>query len=287
MAIASSRISVDHLDAARVSLRACSLCPRACGVDRTRSRHGAFCRLDATAHVYRELLSVGEEAEISPTWLIDLGGCSMRCLYCSEWAHVARPTAGLTLPLEPAWFVEKLRKRRAQGARTVSFVGGDPTVSLVGVLEALAQVPDDVWLPVVWNCNGWMSDIARALLAPVVSNWLIDWKFGNPACATRIAGVDGELDAREVSKTLEFARSRGLMLRHLALPGHLDCCTRPVMERLRRDFPDVPRNVMAHYLPFGPAQSHLLPHAPELSRLLDRDEQVSLVSLVSPPTQIL
>lgn len=281
MAIVSSRVSPTLLARAQASLRDCRLCPRNCGVDRTQGKNGAFCRLDATARVYRELLSVGEEAAISPTWLIDLGGCSLRCLYCSEWTHVVQPRAGVTLSLTPAWFVEKLRKRRAQGAQTVSFVGGDPTVSLVAVLEALAEVPDDVWLPVVWNCNGWMSDLARELLAPVVATWLIDVKFGNALCAQRIAGVDGAMDQFEVTRTLDFARERGLMLRHLALPGHLTCCTEPVVERLRRDFAEAPLNVMTHYLPLGPSQSRILPHAPELSRLLTREEQVSLVPQVS------
>lgn len=279
MATVSSRISPQSLARARHSLRACCLCPRACGVDRTVGSRGAFCRLDARAPVYRELLSLGEEPAISPTWLIDLGGCSLRCLYCSEWTHVVHPYAPPVVLLTPEWFLTQLRKRRAQGARTVSFVGGDPTVSLVAVLEALAGVPDADWLPVVWNCNGWLSDEARELLAPVVDVWLVDVKFGNPDCARRVAGVDGALDAAEVTRTLHFARSRGLMLRHLALPGHLECCTRPVLARLARDFPDVPVNLMTHYLPMGPARATPLPGAPELRRMLTSAEAAAVVAL--------
>lgn len=275
MASVSSRVSPAHLSDARASLRACRLCPRACGTDRTISKNGAFCRLDVRATVYRELLSLGEEPAISPTWLVDLGGCSLRCLFCSEWQHVVQPEAAPAQVLDQTWFLPRLQQRRRQGARTLSFVGGDPTPSLVAVLEVLATVPDADWLPVVWNCNGWLSDTARALLAPVVDTWLVDVKFGNPQCAQRLAGVDGALDALEVTRTLEFARSRGLRLRHLALPGHLDCCTRPVLERLARDYPEVPLNVMPHYLPLGPARTHRLPHAPELQRLLSAAEQVS------------
>lgn len=279
MANGSSRISPRSLAEARDSLRACRLCPRVCGVDRTVGKSGAFCRLDARAMVYRDYVSVGEEAAISPTWLIDLGGCSLRCLYCSEWSHVVQPYAAPTQELTATWFPEQLLKRKRQGARTVSFVGGDPTVSVVAVLEAMAQVADGEWLPVVWNCNGWLSEQARTLLAPVVSTWLVDVKFGNPQCAQRVAGVDGALNEREVARTLDFARSRGLMLRHLAMPGHLDCCTRPVIEWIARAYPEIPLNVMRHYLPMGPARAGRLIRAPELTRFLPADEEVALVSL--------
>ncbi len=281
MASVSSRVSPALLADARASLRACRLCPRACGVDRTSSKFGAFCRLDGSATVYRELLSVGEEAAITPTWLVDLGGCSLRCLFCSEWHHVVHPHAAPAQTLNAAWFVPQLRKRKAQGARTLSFVGGDPTVSAVAILEVLAQVPDADWLPIVWNCNGLLSDLARDLLAPVVATWLVDVKFGNPACAERLAGIDGALQDREVTRTLEFARPRGLMLRHLAMPGHLACCTQPVVARLTRDYPEIQLNLMTHYLPMGPAREVRLARAPELGRVLTAAEELSAVSLAA------
>lgn len=278
MARASSRVTDATLAAAHEALRSCTLCPRDCRADRTKGKHTAFCRLGSEAWVYRELLSLGEEPAISPTWLIDLGGCSMRCLHCSEWDHVVQPQRPPGLLLTPEWFVARLQHRVAQGARTVSFAGGDPTVSVVAVLDALAHVPDVDWLPAVWNCNGWLSPHVREWLAPVVDTWLVDVKFGNPACAARIAGVDGERYQEGVRETLAFARERGLMLRHLALPGHLDCCTRPVLAWLERDFAGVPLNVMDHYLPMGPARSVTLPRAPELGRILRPAELVSLAA---------
>ena len=272
MALESRRISAHTLAEAHASLRDCRICPRDCGVDRTTSIRGAFCRLDGRAWVYRELLSVGEEAAISPTWLVDLGGCSMRCLFCSEWDHVVRPDRSPAVELQRDGFIQRFYKRKQQGARTLSFVGGDPTVSLPAILNVLAAIHDADWLPIVWNCNGLLSDDARRWLESVVATWLIDVKFGNPDCAQRIPGVDGHMYQRELRKTLEFARNRGLMLRHLLMPGHLDCCTRPVLAWLQRDFAEIPLNVMTHYLPAGPARQRQLGHAMELSRLLERGE---------------
>ena len=198
---------------------------------------------------------------------------------------MTHPQAAPARPLTADWFVPQLRKRKQQGARTISFAGGDPTVSLVAVLEALAQVPDGDWLPVVWNCNGWLSDEALRLLAPVVSIWLVDVKFGNPDCAQRLAGVSGTVNDREVARTLAFVRERGLMLRHLAMPGHLDCCTQPVLRWLRDNYPELHVNVMMHYVPFGPARSGRLPRAPELTRLLSPAESVSLGGIHPGPNE--
>lgn len=226
-------------DLARSALRDCRLCPRDCRVDRTRGPQGAFCRLGAEAWVYKELLSHGEEAALGgPTWLVDVGGCSLRCLFCSEWDHVVRPASGDAQLLDPAWFSGVHQRRKHQGARTVSIVGGDPTPSAPAVLLALAGVADA--LPVVWNCNGLVGDEAWDLLAPAVAVWSIDVKFGNAICAGQLSGARGFDSLGEVEKTVSRAlarpRSAGLpavLLRHLLMPGHLDCCTRPVADRLR------------------------------------------------------
>lgn len=267
----------DRVARAEAAYRACRLCPRNCGVDRFVSSHGAFCRLGEHATVYKELLSLGEEAVLTPTWLVDLGGCSLRCLFCTEWTHVVKPTAKPAVRLDPAWFVPRLQKRRQQGAKTLSFVGGDPTVSLLGVLRALAAVPESDWLPIVWNCNGLLSDTARELLAGVVASWVVDLKFGNPECAQRIAGVQGFVAFQEVARTLDAVQAMArrpqdvdlppLIVRHLVMPGHETCCTRPVLDWLAAHHPQVPVNLMTVYLPSGPAARAPLPNAPELSRL--------------------
>jgi putative pyruvate formate lyase activating enzyme len=282
---------------AEVAYRACRLCPRDCGVDRIASSDGAFCRLGEHAFVYKELLSRGEEAVLDPTWLVDLGGCSLRCLFCTEWAHVIDPQLR-GVRLDPAWFVPRLRQRKAQGARTLSLVGGDPTVSLLGVLRALAQVPEADWLPVVWNCNGLLTDEARGLLRGVVASWVIDLKFGNSLCAQRLAGVPaGAIDAfAEVTKSLEFAlhaerRAEDrylppLIVRHLVMPGHLECCTRPVLTWLAANYPKVPVNLMTVYLPSGPAARGLV-DVPELAEIAGQAEVQAALRIARETTPVL
>lgn len=286
----------ERIARAELAWRDCRICPRNCGVDRMASRSGAFCRLGEHAYVYKELLSRGEEAVLDPTWLIDLGGCSLRCLFCSEWAHVTEPQLRAA-PLDPSWFVPRLQLRRAQGARTLSFVGGDPTVSLLGVLRALAAVPQADWLPVVWNCNGLLTDQARALLQGIVATWVVDLKFGNPQCSQQLAGVPGTFDAAEqVATTLAFAQASPrrpadqrlppLIVRHLLMPGHVECCTRPVLAWLAANYPNVPVNLMTMYLPSGPAIRGL-PHVPELADVARPTEVAEAIRFARQTTPVL
>ncbi len=270
----------------------CRLCPKDCGVDRMASSEGARCGLGSEAWVYKELLSQGEEAAICPTWLLDLGGCSMRCRFCSEWAHVVRPHTPPAVRLDPTWFASALARKRAAGARTISFVGGDPTVSLLGVLRALATVEANALLPVVWNCNGQVGDDAFAELAPLVSCWVIDLKFANDNCAQRLAGPEERNYGRHVAATLDRVQALPasaeawprLLIRHLLMPGHLHCCTLPVIEAVARRWPSATFNLMTTYLPFGPALKGVV-DAPELSglnRQADRDTAIAWLLKTAP-----
>lgn len=272
---------------AKTALGDCRLCPRDCRADRTRGAAGAFCRLGPEAWVYKELLSLGEERAISPTLLVDLSGCSLRCLFCSEWQHVVDPQGHGAVPLRADWLAERMAKRRGQGARTVSFVGGDPTPSLPAVLGALAECPEP--LPVVWNCNAMLSDQALGLLQGAVATWVLDAKFGQLACAKTLAGIvgfdaDAELD-RALAAALATAPTPGLpraIVRHLLMPGHLDCCTEPVLRRLARRLQDAPGdvliNVMTTFVPSGPGAGGLR-RAPELARWNRLEEVARAVNL--------
>ncbi len=272
-------------DRAQLSLRACRLCPRDCGVDRHAGPTGAWCRLGADAYAYKELLSHGEEACIGPTWLIDLSGCSLRCLFCTEWAHITQPMAAPAVPLRSGWFLRRLAHHIGQGARSLSFVGGEPTVNLAAVLSVLADVPPASQLPIVWNSNGLVGEDAWPLLTDVVRTWLIDLKVSTASAATQMLGA-GDLDyGARVRDTLDRVHpatpplltdpARGLptlIIRHLLMPGALASETLPLLHEIAQRWPHAVVNLMTMYLPFGPALKQL-PAMPALRTLLPPNER--------------
>ena len=118
----------------------------------------------------------------------------------------------------------------------------------------------------VWNSNMYTSAEAMELLDGVIDVYLGDFRYGNDACARELSDVDDYFAV----VTRNFASAFGsaeVMLRHLVLPGHLECCTRPVMEWTARNMPGVYFNLMFQYRPGYRAGLH-----PGIDRRLSAEE---------------
>ncbi|TNF29852.1 MAG: radical SAM protein [Deltaproteobacteria bacterium] len=249
----SPHIDRDRLAAARAwaeaRYHACDVCAERCLVDRHAGELG-LCGLPADARVYKEYLHLGEEARLVPSHTIYLSGCNFRCAFCSDDPQVRRPLEhGVTVP--PAALAKRIAQRRAEGARNVNFVGGLPDVNVLYILKVLEHCPPDT--PVVWNTNLWTTPEAIAHLEGVVWTWLVDFKFGNDRCARKLAGARDYLAT--LTDLLPRAAAAGeVLVRHLLMPGHLECCTRPVLDWLATHLPEVPLNVMTGYHPYRMAR---------------------------------
>jgi putative pyruvate formate lyase activating enzyme len=144
-------------------------------------------------------------------------------------------------------------------------LGGEPTVHLPAALELVAALPEDARL--VWKTNAHGSVVARQWLDGMFDVWLADYKFGNDDCARRLARVPGY--TRVVRQNLLWADTHSeLIVRHLLMPGHVECCWRPVAEWLARALPDVKVNLRAGFWPTWLSGRHV-----ELRRTVSRTEQ--------------
>jgi putative pyruvate formate lyase activating enzyme len=85
--------------------------------------------------------------------------------------------------------------------------------------------------------------------------WVADFKFGNEACAQRLARVADYL--RTVRENLLWgARHSELIVRHLLMPGHGDCCWRPVARWLAAELPGVKVSLRLAFWPAWRAARH-------------------------------
>jgi putative pyruvate formate lyase activating enzyme len=194
--------------------------------------------------VYKNRVEYGEEWELVPSHLFYLSGCDLRCCFCVAEVNAFDSRRGR--PLSAEFLAEALERGRAQGARTLQWVGGEPTVHLPAILEAMAGC--DLLPPVVWKSDFHGTDEAFALLEGLVDVYLADLKFGNDRCARRIAGVENYLAV--VTGNLRAATLQGdLIVRHLLLPGHFDCCYRPIVAWMRAHLPAVKFSIRDGYLP--------------------------------------
>ncbi len=269
---------------ARRWLAPCVLCRWHCRVDRTRPGRRGVCRLGRESRVSCAFHHLGEELPIRGTHgsaTIFFSSCNMRCAFCQNGDIATDCSRGTVvdgrLLATLAW------RLRREGCHNLNFVGGEPTVHLPVILEALALLgggfepadadlaraeavegePWHAWpqlpgcgdlrgrfnVPVVWNSNLYVDRRVLALLRPVVDLWLPDFKFGPGRCALELARTPRYFETLTANLATLAAWGEEMLVRHLVMPEHLTCCTFPVLTWLAQGLPGRPVNIMDQYHP--------------------------------------
>ncbi len=232
------------IELAKRILKSCHFCEHRCGVDRTSGERG-FCGVGAHPRVASEFMHYGEEGVLVPSYTIFFSGCTFKCCFCQNWDISQDPEAGVEI--KPTELAKLIADAKKNGARNVNFVGGNPDPNLCTILETLREC--EVNLSSVWNSNMYYSIETAKLLSGTQDVYLTDFKWGNNGCALKYSKVQRYLEVVKRNHKLAFSDSE-LIIRHLVMPGHLDCCTKPILEWIADELdPMVRVNVMAQYRP--------------------------------------
>jgi len=244
-------------------LESCIFCERKCRVNRLKGQRG-FCGLDEKAYIASVFHHIGEEPELVPSFTIFFSRCTMVCVYCQNWdiSQFLRgeniSAARLAQVIDEEW--------RANRIRNTNWVGGEPTPNLHYILDVLVLQRESV--PVVWNSNFYMSEETMKLLIGVVDVWLPDFKYGKDECAIRLSAAPRYFEV--VSRNHKIANQYGeMIIRHLVLPNHVECCTKPILKWIAEnlDLSRVRVNVMKQYRPEYQAHRYK-----EIARRLTHEE---------------
>ena len=255
---------------ARASLAECRLCAHRCGVDRLAGELG-ICRAGPTARVFCAQVETGDELELVPTFAIALSGCDLRCEFCVTASSSWNPHAGE--PVSAFEIARRAERALSNGARTVMFLGGEPTIHLPTAIEIVAALPADA--KVVWKTNAHASNESFDLLEGMVDVWLADYKFGNDNCARALAKTERYTEI--VQRNLRWADQHSeLIVRHLLMPGHLECCWRPVAQWLASELPRVKVSLRSAFWPMAGPLLH-----PELRRTVSSAENRRALNLAN------
>ncbi len=234
------------------------LCPRRCGADRSRERGAG--RTGKELLVARAAPHYGEEPCISGTkgsGAVFFAGCSLGCVYCQNYA-LSRGREGKSISVER--LSEIFRELEARGVHNLNLVTGSHYTPQI--IEALKLSKPGI--PVVWNSSGYETPETVRALAPYVSVFLPDMKYALSAPAARYSRAP---DYPETAKAAirEMVRlagpwetdddgilRRGVMIRHLVLPGQGEN-TRRVIRWVDEEFlpGEVLFSLMAQYTPWG------------------------------------
>ena len=204
----------------------CCLCGHRCGVNRLSGERG-LCRLGAESFLVESYVHIAEEPPINPSLMVTLSGCGLNCIFCQQ-PDYRFPQADSGISLN-AFTWDTLNQR---GARSLSFIGGNPDESLFAILNFLRTAPPDWKLPVVWNCHAYASKEVTELLCGIVDAFVPDFKYGCDDCSRKLSGASGYPEIAASAISAMVAQNVPVFVRLLILPGHTDCCHLPVLNAL-------------------------------------------------------
>lgn len=264
--------------AATAALARCTLCPRACGVDRLHGRRGA-CNMAAEPVIASWNIHRWEEPPISGTrgsGTIFFSGCAGKCIFCQNYP-ISQLGYGNTVSIER--FAGMMLALQRRGCHNINFV--TPTHFVPQILAAVDLAA--AWglhIPLVYNTSGYETVETLRLLAGVVDIWLPDAKYTDESSAQRISGFPRYVAANRAALKEIFHQvgddllldgegiaRRGMIVRHLVLPAGL-ADTPGVLHWLATELsPRVHVSLMDQYFPAYRALAH-----PTLGRKITRAE---------------
>lgn len=265
-------------------LENCTMCPRQCKVNRLAGELGV-CRTGRYSIVSSYDPHFGEE-----TPLVGSGGsgtiffthCNLHCVFCQNYA-ISHEGDGIETPDEQlAAMMVSLQK---QGCHNINFV--TPSHVVAPILAALpSAIEKGLHVPLVYNSSGYDEVETIRLLDGVIDIYMPDFKFWATDSAKRFAKApDYPERARAAIKEMHRQvgdlavdsrgiAQRGLLVRHLVMPGGLEE-TREIVRFLAEEIsPDTYTNIMDQYHPCGKADEY-----PEIARPLDHDEYEEAVRI--------
>jgi putative pyruvate formate lyase activating enzyme len=263
-------------------LKRCSLCPRGCGIDRLAGETG-FCGAGRNARVALVSLHQWEEPCLSGdrgSGTVFFSRCNLRCVFCQNHA-ISQDGAGKEISIQRLG--EIFHEQQMRGAHNLNLVS--PTPYVPHILAAIDRARARGFsLPVVYNTNSYETPATLRALAGYVDIYLPDLKYFDPQIAVKYSAAPDYFHhaAKAVEAMVKQAgppvlgndglMRRGVIIRHLLLPGLVEDSKR-VVEYIHRTFGDaVYLSLMSQYTPVYRAAGY-----PELNRTVEPTEYTALV----------
>ena len=253
----------------------CRACPFECGIDR--SVKLGVCRASDRFEISLAQLHHWEEPPISGTrgsGTIFFSHCNLRCRFCQNY-EISQ--LGQGREVTPDRLLAIMLELEQQGAHNINLVS--PTHYSNQLLPVLELARAKLKVPIVWNSNGYEKAETIARFEGLVQIYLPDLKYHSDelarACSSapdyfRFASTAITEMKRQVGRNRYDEHGvieKGLIIRHLVLPGHADD-SKQLLEWIHDDLgPRTSVSLMAQYYPV-----HRAAELPDMNRRLSTEE---------------
>ncbi len=260
----------------------CTLCPRQCHVNRQVGETG-YCRSGSVVKAARAALHFWEEPCISGekgSGAVFFSGCNLGCVYCqNRWISGGAAGKEISIPRLAEIFFELQEK----GAWNINLV--TPTHYVPQIKEALIMAKKaGLQLPVVYNCGGYEQVESLKTLRGLVDVYLPDFKYFSPQVAEAYSNApDYPQVAKAAMKEMfqqvglpvfdgEGRMTKGVIVRHLTLPGQLADSKRILATLFKRYGNQIFYSIMNQFTPLSGLERY-----PELNRRVSAEEYDELI----------
>ena len=262
------------------SLHSCKVCPRDCEIDRLNNKIGV-CKSGRLARVASAFPHFGEEDCLrgwNGSGTIFFGWCNLRCVFCQNFETSQFGEGAEVSSAELARIMLDLQRI---GCHNINFVTPEHVVPQI--LEALVIAVDrGLRLPLVYNTSAYDSVESIRWMEGIVDIYMPDFKLWDTehcrkylvasdyadAARAVIAAMHGQVGELKVDE--DGLALRGVLVRHLVMPGLLDD-THEIMHWIANSLSrDTYVNVMDQYYPAHKADTE--PRFTEINRGISADE---------------
>ncbi len=242
----------------------CEICPRKCGVDRSKNMGVCFSgekiKLAKAAPLFWEEPCISGD---KGSGAIFFSGCNLKCCFCQNY-QISHENFGKEVSIER--FIKIIKELESKNVHNINLIS--PTHFSEQIIEALSRYKPSI--PVVWNSNGYESVDTLKKLAGLVDVYLVDMKFADNNLAQELCHTYDYVDnnRRAVAEMLtqrpkivlkDNVIQSGVIIRHLIMPN----CARDSLSvldyiaTLRGQF-DFLVSIMSQYVPCYKAKGNSL-----------------------------
>ena len=285
----------------------CSLCNRNCKINRNNNELG-FCKASNNVKIARASLHLWEEPPISQgngSGTVFFSHCNLNCVFCQNH-NISQVTAeyipaicdlnnleiktldkdssviGMEISIER--LSEVFLELQEKGANNINLV--TPTHYVPQIIEALKIAKsNNLIIPVLYNTNSYDSIETIKSLAGYIDVYLPDFKYFNDKYALKYSNAKNYLSntieiidemVNQVGKPV-FSEAglmvKGVIIRHLMLPGLLFDSKKVVDYTYTKYSDDVYISLMNQYVPMFKASNY-----PEINKPLNPKHYDSLIN---------